>query len=148
MVIKNVAERDAAALRADRTSAAPCGALLCEQQKETLTAWEKICGQGRGRGIQPRPDTGATKTAPGFPTLPYLYYRPESNLGHVTNVTVFALCSRTDAVCVILTYCAEHSSTIAKSLDRFGTVSAGKSVERAGARRYFEKIDGTMHKYP
>ena len=31
---------------------------------------------------------GPLNTAPGCSTLPYLYYKQESNRGHVTNVTV------------------------------------------------------------
>ena len=93
----------------------------------TLAAWEKIRGQGRGRGVQPGPGTGATKTGPGFPTLPYLYYRLESNRGHVTNVTVFHY-ARTGAVCII--YRAEHSRAVAQSLDHSGTVSAARENGR------------------
>jgi hypothetical protein len=49
-------------------------------------------GQGRGVPSNPVRDTGATKSAPGWPPhFPVYNYRRERNRGHVTNVTVMNL---------------------------------------------------------
>jgi hypothetical protein len=48
---------------------------------------DDMCDQGRGRAIQPRPETGANPVRT-VPTLPHPYYRQEKDTGQLTNLTV------------------------------------------------------------
>jgi hypothetical protein len=57
------------------------------RQRGTWPHGDDMCDQGRGRGVQSGPETGAN-TVRAVSTLPHLYYRQMRYHGHVTNLTV------------------------------------------------------------